>query len=141
MTERHLHADPPTRDEVSRARAEIAAELRIARQQMSLVGAASLVGVAGTVTTIAAIALGLTEYDSATIHGSILTRAQIGETTEWLRAADHAQRAAVPVIHPGRVDVITAGALILELVVDAVEADAIVVSERDILDGIAASIL
>ncbi|SDJ00006.1 exopolyphosphatase / guanosine-5'-triphosphate,3'-diphosphate pyrophosphatase [Frankineae bacterium MT45] len=140
LTERHLHDDPPTPQQVVAAQADVAAALLVAAGSVDLSAGATLVGVAGTVTTLAAMALNLTAYDSAAIHGSKLTRAQVAELTDWLSRATHDERAAVPVIHPGRVDVITAGALILCAVMDAVNAGEIVVSEHDILDGIAASL-
>jgi exopolyphosphatase/guanosine-5'-triphosphate,3'-diphosphate pyrophosphatase len=141
MTERHLHDDPPTPAQVAAAVADIRAGIDDARRSMPLADAATLVGVAGTVTTVAAIALGLDRYDSTLVHGSTLTAGQVAEVTDRLVTATHAQRSAVPVIHPGRVDVIAGGALILRTLVEATGVDAVVVSEHDILDGIALGLL
>lgn len=134
LTERHLHDDPPTAAQVEAVTADVRTALG------SVVPAGLLVGVAGTVTTVAAIALGLSRYDSAVIHGSVLTGAQIDEVTEALLGMTRDERAALPVMHPGRVDVIVAGALILRTLMSAFGADEITVSEHDILDGIALAI-
>ena len=92
---------------------------------------------AGTVTTVAAVALGLERYDSARIHASTLSRDDIDRAVRELVGMDRAQREARAVIHPGRVDVIAAGAVILATVMAHLEAKAVTVSEHDILDGIA----
>jgi exopolyphosphatase / guanosine-5'-triphosphate,3'-diphosphate pyrophosphatase len=140
MTERHLHDDPPPPEQLAAAVADVQRALDAAAHDVPLDTGATLVGVAGTITTVAAIALGLTEYDPARIHGSRLSREQIAAVADRLAGLDHGGRAAIPVIHPGRVDVITAGALILRTVVDRTGAAEVVVSEHDILDGVAASI-
>ena len=95
---------------------------------------------AGTVTTIAAIALGLPRYDPVAIHGSVLDYRQVADVTAELLAMTHAQRAALPVMHPGRVDVIGGGALVLRTMMEFLGADGSIVSEHDILDGIALSL-
>lgn len=140
LTERHLRDDPPTPVQVEAAVADVRAALDAAARDVPLDTGVPLVGVAGTVTTVAALVLGLARYDSAAIHGCRISAAQIGEVTERLLSLDHAGRAAYPVIHPGRVDVIAAGALVLRTVVDYVAAAQVHVSEHDILDGIALSI-
>ncbi|MCW2494843.1 Ppx/GppA phosphatase family protein [Jatrophihabitans sp.] len=141
LTERHLHDDPPTFGQVVVTVADVRVSLEIASEHVPLDTGATLVGVAGTITTLAAIALGLEEYDSAAIHGSRLSAQQVAEITDELILLDHAGRAAIPAIHPGRVDVIVAGALILRTIMEATGAADIVVSEHDILDGIALSLL
>ncbi len=97
----------------------------------------TLVGLAGTVTTVAGIALELAEYDSGAIHHSRITRGQVRAITEHLLRSTHEERAAIPVMHPGRVDVIGAGAMVLLAVMERTGAHEVVVSEHDILDGIA----
>jgi exopolyphosphatase/guanosine-5'-triphosphate,3'-diphosphate pyrophosphatase len=101
---------------------------------------ATLVGVAGTVTTIAAMARNLTRYDPDVIHGSVVSAAQVDEITARLLGMTHAERAAIPVMHEGRVDVIAGGALVLRALVEATGASEVIASEHDILDGIALSL-
>jgi exopolyphosphatase/guanosine-5'-triphosphate,3'-diphosphate pyrophosphatase len=141
MTERHLQSDPPTTDQIAAARADVRAALADAQRDVPYTEAAMFVGVAGTVTTMSAIALGLREYDSAAIHGSRMSASTVDEVAERLLAMTHAERAALSVMHPGRVDVIGGGALILQEIMRASGAAEVVVSEHDILDGIALSLL
>ncbi|QGV80241.1 Ppx/GppA phosphatase family protein [Streptomyces ficellus] len=141
LTERHVRSDPPSAAEVAAIRADIEAALDLAEESVPLREAETLVGLAGSVTTVAAIALGLTAYDSAAIHRSRISYEQVAEVTERLLAATHDERAAVPVMHPGRVDVIVAGALVLRAVMERTGAREVVVSEHDILDGIALSLV
>ncbi|MEV0916076.1 Ppx/GppA phosphatase family protein [Streptomyces sp. NPDC049967] len=145
MTERHLSRDgavidPPTRDAADAIRADVAAALDLAGRSVPLTGAGTLVGLAGTVTTVAAIALGLEEYDSAAIHHSRVSLERVREITGRLLSSTHAERAAIGSMHPGRVDVIASGALILLAVMERTGAREVVVSEHDILDGIGWSI-
>ncbi|MFE5242130.1 MULTISPECIES: Ppx/GppA phosphatase family protein [unclassified Streptomyces] len=142
MTERHLVqdgavVDPPTPDRIAAIRADIDAALDLAAETVPLASAATLVGLAGTVTTIAAIELGLEEYDSAAIHHSRVSVERVREITARLLASTHEERAAIPAMHPGRVDVIASGALVLLAVMERSGAAEVVVSEHDILDGIA----
>ncbi|MFI0239682.1 exopolyphosphatase [Streptomyces sp. NPDC016845] len=146
MTERHLVAqdgtvtDPPTAAQVEAVREDIVAALDRVAGLVPLAEARTLVGLAGSVTTVAALALGLKEYDSAAIHHSRVSYEKVAELTEWLLTSTHDQRALNPVIHPGRVDVIASGALVLRLVMERTGAREVVVSEHDILDGIAWSL-
>lgn len=137
LTERHLRSDPPTAEEIRRAEDDIRAALALVTAEVPVGEAATLVGVAGSVTTVAAIALGLPGYDPEAIHGSRIPVADVRAVTADLLAATRARRAAMPVMHPGRVDVIGAGALILRVLMDEFGAGEVVVSEHDILDGIA----
>jgi exopolyphosphatase/guanosine-5'-triphosphate,3'-diphosphate pyrophosphatase len=137
MTERHLHGDPPTADEIARAEADIRAALAEVATAVPVGEAASLVGLAGSVTTVAALALELPEYDPVAIHGSRIGVGAVRDVTAGLLAATRERRAALPVMHPGRVDVIGAGALVLRVIMDEFAMDEVVVSEHDILDGIA----
>jgi exopolyphosphatase/guanosine-5'-triphosphate,3'-diphosphate pyrophosphatase len=139
LTERHLHDDPPTPQQVSAAVADVESALDSAALQVPLTEAGELVGVAGTVTTLAAIAADLPRYDPAAIHGSRMPAEQVGEITERLLGMTHAERSAIPVLHPGRVDVITAGALVLRTLVQRTGVRVVIASEHDILDGIALS--
>ncbi|MBT1186168.1 Ppx/GppA family phosphatase [Streptomyces sp. CJ_13] len=142
MTERHLVTDgvvtdPPTREQIAAIRADVEAALDLAAEAVPLAEARTLVGLAGSVTTVAAIALGLSEYDSSAIHHARIPYEKVREVSERMLTATHAERAAIPVMHPGRVDVIGAGALVLLAVMERVGASEVVVSEHDILDGIA----
>jgi exopolyphosphatase/guanosine-5'-triphosphate,3'-diphosphate pyrophosphatase len=140
MTERHLHGDPPTAAEIADAEADIRGWVRHALDNVRGSEAKTLVGLAGSVTTVAAIALGLDEYDAARIHHSRIGADDVSRVTDDLLAMARAQRLALPVMHPGRADVIGAGALILRTIVRESGANAVVVSEHDILDGIAWSL-
>ena len=140
MTERHLHDDPPTAAQVEATVADIRAALEVAAQQVPVRAAAAFVGVAGTVTTIVALALELAAYDPEAIHGAVISLAQVEAATKSLLAMTREQRAALPVMHPGRVDVIGGGALVLLTVMEFIGADAVIASEHDILDGIALSL-
>ncbi|QCX77076.1 Guanosine-5'-triphosphate,3'-diphosphate pyrophosphatase [Streptomyces sp. YIM 121038] len=142
MTERHFVrdgavTDPPTAEQLAAVRADIAAALDLAEETVPLRAARTLVGLAGSVTTVAGIALGLDAYESAAIHHSRVSYEQVKAIVERLTQSTHAERAAIPVMHPGRVDVIVAGALVLLSIMERVGAREVVVSEHDILDGIA----
>lgn len=137
MTERHLRDDPPTSAQIEATVADLEAAIAEAAEVVPLRSADAFVGVAGTVTTVAAIALGLPEYDSALIHGAVVGIDQVADVTARLLSMTHEQRAALPVMHPGRVDVIGGGALVLRTLVDEIGADEVIASEHDILDGIA----
>ncbi|GLX20925.1 hydrolase [Streptomyces lavendulae subsp. lavendulae] len=142
MTERHLVVDgevtdPPTGAQIAAMRADIEAALDLAAETVPLAQARTLVGLAGSVTTVAAIALGLDAYDWSAIHHSRISYEQVREISERMLTATHDERAAIPVMHPGRVDVIGAGALVLLAIMERIGATEVVVSEHDILDGIA----
>ncbi|CAM5319331.1 MULTISPECIES: Ppx/GppA phosphatase family protein [Streptomyces] len=143
MTERHLVrdgkvlADPPGEEQIAAIKADIARALDQAAETVPLSEARTLVGLAGSVTTVAAIALDLSEYDSAAIHHSRIPLTQVREITHRLLTTTHEERAEIPAIHPGRVDVIAAGALVLLSIMERTGAEEVVVSEHDILDGIA----
>ncbi|MYW02206.1 Ppx/GppA phosphatase family protein [Streptomyces sp. SID3343] len=137
MTERHLRSDPPTAAQIAAATADVEAAIALAADVVPMDRARTLVGLAGSVTTVAAIALDLDDYDSTAIHHARLTLDQVRTVTASLLASTHDERALVPVIHPGRVDVIGAGALVLRTIMERTGLTEVVVSEHDILDGIA----
>ncbi|GAA4752431.1 Ppx/GppA phosphatase family protein [Modestobacter marinus] len=137
LTERHLRSDPPPPDEVQAAEADVRAALELVAAEVPVGEAATLVGLAGSVTTVAALALGLPAYDPVAIHGSRIPVGAVRSVAAGLLTATRARRVASPVMHPGRVDVIGAGALVLRVIMDALDLDEVVVSEHDILDGIA----
>ena len=138
MTERHLPSDPPGPDEVAAAASAIASA--IATSDVPLREARTVIGVAGTITTVAAGVLGLKEYDRAAIDQAELAVSDVHALTESLLAMTVAERRALPYMHPGRADVIGAGALILDEVLRRTTVSTLLVSEADILDGIAWSI-
>jgi exopolyphosphatase/guanosine-5'-triphosphate,3'-diphosphate pyrophosphatase len=140
MTERHLHGDPPLPAEITATIKDIDAALELAAETVPAEKARTLAGLAGSVTTVAGIALGLGEYDSARIHHSRVSAARVHEIAGQLLAMTRAERAAIPVMHPGRVDVIGAGALILDRIMTRFGFAEVLVSEHDILDGIAWSL-
>ncbi|WP_424184266.1 exopolyphosphatase [Actinokineospora sp. G85] len=144
LTERALPGDPPTPEQVAEARRIADKVLAEAFQAVPVAGARTWVGVAGTVTTIAAVALDLDEYDPEAIHLTELAPARLAETTARLIAADRATRAAIPVVHPGRVDVIGGGSVVVDALAQRIftgsAVPALVVSEHDILDGVALSL-
>ena len=141
MTERHLHADPPSGEQIAAATADIDAALTTAAQKVDIARAKTLVGLAGSVTTVAAVALGLPGYDAMRIHHSRISAARVHEVTTRLLAQTRAERAAIPSMHPGRIDVIGGGALVLDRVMERFGFPEVVVSEHDILDGIAWSLV
>jgi len=140
LTERHLHGDPPLAAQVAATVADIDTALDQVAATVPVAQARTLVGLAGSVTTVAAIALGLAEYDSARIHHSRISAARVHGIADDLLAMTRAERAAIPVMHPGRIDVIGGGALILDRIMTRFGFTEVLVSEHDILDGIAWSV-
>ena len=146
MTERHLQDDPPTADQIAAAEADVDAAISHAAQTVPLDRATAVIGVAGSVTTITAHALKLPEYSPAAIHGTELGLDTVRQACTSLLDMTRDDRAALPYMHPGRVDVIGAGGLVwrrvLERMADVTEGriTTAVTSEHDILDGIALSI-
>jgi exopolyphosphatase / guanosine-5'-triphosphate,3'-diphosphate pyrophosphatase len=145
MTERHLRSDPPTSRQIAEAVEDIEAAIDQAAQVVGFQGISTLVGLAGSITTITAHALGLTKYEPDKIHLCQLPATQIIGACSSLLSMTRAQRAALPFMHPGRVDVIGAGALVWSTIVQRLQRDTgittVVTSEHDILDGIAMSIV
>ena len=137
MTERHLRSDPPNPAEVTAARADIGAALDVVAEKIAVAGARTLVGLAGSVTTVAALALGLDEYDAGRIHHAQIGAGAVHEQTARLLAMPQAERARLGVMHPGRVDVIGGGALVLEAIMTRFGFTEVLASKHDILDGIA----
>jgi exopolyphosphatase/guanosine-5'-triphosphate,3'-diphosphate pyrophosphatase len=140
LTERHLHDDPPTTAQVAAARADVEAALEQAEGVVPVAHARTAIGLAGSVTTVAALALELPAYQAERIHLSRISAPKVREVTDMLLAMTRAQRAALPVMHPGRVDVIGGGALVLLTIVERFGLEEVLVSESDILDGIALSL-
>ena len=136
LFERHLHHDPPTAEEAAALRADVATHLAEVTGVLDPSAADRVVGVAGTVTTVTAIALGLDAYDPRRIHRATLDAAEIAAVADKLTAMTVAERAALPVMARGREDVIAAGALLLDELVRRFRIRQVIASETDILDGI-----
>jgi exopolyphosphatase/guanosine-5'-triphosphate,3'-diphosphate pyrophosphatase len=137
ITERVGPADPPGPDNLENMSRLADAALAETSEAIPPGRAATLIGVAGTTTTVQAIALGLDRYDPEGIHGTILSRQAVAEVLERLAAMTTAERRALPVMAPGREDVIVAGTVILAGILDRWGAGSCLVSERDILEGLA----
>ncbi|OBB70109.1 Ppx/GppA phosphatase family protein [Mycobacterium sp. 852014-50255_SCH5639931] len=144
LTERCLHSDPPTPDEVEAARAVVRERLEVALGVVPVEGARTWVGLAGTMTTLSALAHNMTTYDSAAIHLSRVPGGDLLAVCERLIAMSRSERAALPPMHEGRADVIGGGAIVVEELARELRAragiDELTVSEHDILDGIVLSI-
>jgi len=144
LTERCLHSDPPTPQEVAAARQVVAEKLEEALRVVPVESARTWVGLAGTMTTLSALAHHLTTYDAAAIHLSRVPGDDLMAVCDRLIGMTRSQRAALPPMHPGRVDVIGGGAIVVQELARELRARAgineLTVSEHDILDGIALSI-
>jgi exopolyphosphatase/guanosine-5'-triphosphate,3'-diphosphate pyrophosphatase len=136
LFERHLASDPPTPAEVAALRQDVRDHLREVRAVLDPGSARRVIGVAGTVTTVTAIALGLEFYDAERIHLAVVPAGRITATAERLAAMTIAERAALPVMAKGREDVIAAGALLLDEICATFGFDRLIASETDILDGV-----
>jgi exopolyphosphatase / guanosine-5'-triphosphate,3'-diphosphate pyrophosphatase len=140
LTERYLHSDPPAEAEVKNATADIDRALDNVAAAIAVQEASTLVGLAGSVTTVTAIALGLARYDPGRTHHARISAGLVHAVTTQLLTQTRQERAAIASLHPGRVDVIGAGALVLDRVLARFGFAELVASEHDILDGIAWSI-
>lgn len=145
LTERCLHDDPPTAEQIEAARTVSGQKLGEAFAHVPVEQAHTWVGVAGTMTTLAAVSLELPEYDAEQVHLSRMSLERLHQVNDSLLNKTHEQRAAIPTIHPGRVDVIGGGAIVADVLGGELARRAgiteMVISEHDILDGIAMSIL
>jgi exopolyphosphatase/guanosine-5'-triphosphate,3'-diphosphate pyrophosphatase len=144
LTERYLAGDPPTAEEVAAAMTAVATELDRAVETVPPLGdlgsAARLVGLAGTVSTLAGLELGLLDYDRDRIHHAVLSAAAVSRWCAVLGAERVEERAQRPGLPPGRQDVIFGGALVLREVMTSLGFEECIVSEDDILDGLIMSL-
>jgi exopolyphosphatase/guanosine-5'-triphosphate,3'-diphosphate pyrophosphatase len=144
ITERCLHSDPPTAEEVEAARRVVRERLDVALGAVPVAGARTWVGLAGTMTTLSALAQHMTTYDAAAIHLSRVAGPDLLAVCERLIGMTRAQRAALGPMHEGRADVIGGGAIVVQELArelrDRAGIDELTVSEHDILDGIVLSI-
>jgi exopolyphosphatase/guanosine-5'-triphosphate,3'-diphosphate pyrophosphatase len=135
LTERHLHSDPPTQLEIGSTISDIDNQIEIIKQNVPINTGTTFIGLAGSVTTIAAMAMGLSEYNAEKIHGTLLEIEQVEAVTGELLTLTHKQRADLGFMHPGRADVIGGGALVLRESMRILGFDKVLVSEKDLLDG------
>ena len=145
LTERCLHSDPPTAEEIEAARQVVRERLAVALGVVPVEGARTWIGLAGTMTTLSALAHNMTGYDAAAIHLSRVAGDDLLAVCARLIGMTRAQRAALPPMHEGRVDVIGGGAIVVQELARELRAragiDELIVSEHDILDGIVLSIV
>ncbi|CAN2219543.1 GppA Exopolyphosphatase [Candidatus Nanopelagicaceae bacterium] len=140
MSERHFASDPATPEQIEAARTDIQAAIAQAAAVVPITKAKTLVAVAGTATTVAAAALDLPEYDRYAIHLSRISAQQTHDSATMFATKTREQRISLGYMHPGRVDVIAAGSLVLSEIMKATGATEFVASESDILDGMAFSL-
>lgn len=137
MTERHTPGGNPTKSQEEAIRTDVRNALKEAGKKVDWQKAQTIVGVAGTVTTVAAHILKLKTYDPEVLHGASISAQQISQTAQDFISLTPSQRAALPYMHEGRIEVITAGSIVLDEVMKAIGAQTLIASERDILDGVA----
>ncbi len=137
MTERHTPGGNPTKAQEEAIRTDVRNALKEAGKKVDWQKAQTIVGVAGTVTTVAAHILKLKIYDPEVLHGASISAQQISQTAQDFISLTPSQRAALPYMHEGRIEVITAGSIVLDEVMKAIGAQTLIASERDILDGVA----
>ena len=140
MTERHFTQDPPSVEEINTARIDVNRAIDQAEKSVAISSAKTLIAVAGTATTVAAAALNLNAYDRERIHGARISAQKTIEISQWLLSLRKAERSALGYMHPGRVEVIAAGSLVLAEIIKRTGALEFLASERDILDGIVATL-
>jgi len=141
MSERHLTSQPPTMDQIASAIVDIDIAITQAAVSVPINSAKSLIAVAGTATTVAAAALDLSKYDRDLIHLSKISADKVHKVAQMFQSMNKSEISALPYMHEGRVDVITAGSLVLSRVMAATGAVEFVASETDILDGMAFSLI
>ena len=141
MSERHLTNQPPTMDQIASAIVDIDIAITQAAVSVPINSAKSLIAVAGTATTVAAAALNLSKYDRDAIHLSKISADKVHKVAQMFQSMNKSEISALPYMHEGRVDVITAGSLVLSRVMAATGAAEFVASESDILDGMAFSLI
>ena len=141
MSERHLTSQPPTMDQIASAIVDIDIAITQAAVSVPINSAKSLIAVAGTATTVAAAALNLSKYDRDAIHLSKISADKVHKVAQMFQSMSKSEISALPYMHEGRVDVITAGSLVLSRVMAATGAAEFVASESDILDGMAFSLI
>ena len=141
MLEKHLHSDPPTEEELQALRDDVLRELTGARSRLTVAAGAKLVGVAGTVTQLATLKVGLPIYDPDVTHHTVMSHGDVRLLSKRLASLPYDKRRRIKGLEAGRVDVIVPGAQILLQVMEAFDAAEVLVSEKDILDGLVMGLL
>jgi len=141
MLEKHLHSDPPTAEELEALREDVTALLVGARDMLGVPAGARMIGVAGTVTQLATLKAGVPVYDPDVNHHSVLSHGDVRRLARRLASLHYEQRRNVKGLEAGRVDVIVAGAAILQCVMEVFDSPEVLVSEKDILDGLVIELL
>lgn len=141
MLEKHLHSDPPTEEELHALRDDVLRELTGARSRLTVAPGARLVGVAGTVTQLATLKVGLPIYDPDVTHHMVMSHGDVRLLSKRLASLPYDKRSRIKGLEAGRVDVIVAGAQILLQVMEVFDAAEVLVSEKDILDGLVMGLL
>lgn len=141
MFEKHLASDPPGDEELEALRAEVNDRLTGAREQLDVPPGARLIGVAGTVTQLAALNSGLPVYDPDVTHHMVLSHGDVRRLARRLETMTYSQRLRIRGMPEGRADVIVAGAEILTAVMETFDSAEVLVSEKDILDGLVIELL
>lgn len=141
LFEKYLESDPPSREEIEALRGEVNDLLAQARSQLDVPPGSRLIGVAGTVTQLATLKAGSPVYDPDVTHHSVLSHGDVRSLARRLASLTFGQRKRVTGLEPGRADVIVAGAEILLGVMEAFDLAEVLVSERDILDGLVIGLL
>ncbi len=141
MFEKHLGSDPPTEDELRALRDEVTAELKRARDVVDVQPTRRVVGVAGTVTQLTTLKLGLAAYDPEITHHATLSHGDVRRLARRLSGLTYSQRKRLKAMDPGRADVIVAGAEILVCVLEVLDVAEVLVSEKDMLDGLVLQLL
>ena len=141
MLEKHLHSDPPAPEELEALREEVRGAVEVVADELEVPVGARLVGVAGTVTQLAALKAGIPVYDPDVTHHAVLTHGDVRRLARRLESLTFSQRKRIKGLEPGRADVIVAGAEILLCVMEAFDAPEVLTSEKDILDGLVIQLL
>ena len=141
MLEKHLHTDPPPPEELAALREEVRGEIDAIADDLEVPPGARLIGVAGTVTQLAALKAGLPVYDPDVTHHAVLSHGDVRRLARRLEPLTYSQRKRIKGLEPGRADVIVAGAEILLCVMEAFDAPEVLTSEKDILDGLVIQLL
>lgn len=141
MHEKYLASDPPSEEELGEMRAELTEKLRAAKAMLAVPAGARLIGVAGTVTQLATLKSGIPVYDPDVTHHFVLSHGDVRLLAKRLQSLTYSQRKRTAGLEPGRADVIVAGAEILLQVMETFDSPEVLVSERDILDGLVMQLL